>query len=277
MGLFCASQRQSWSTGRTLSGYRLMTVTQLIIVLIGGFLAGIINTLAGNGSAITLSILTEVLGLPGNLANGTNRVGILFQSMVGIAKFKQKGMLHLEKSKWIILTILLGAAIGGIVAINVSNEQFKFVFKLLMLLMLVVVLVKPSRWIHPHQDENQVSPYILYPILLVLGFYGGFIQMGMGVFFLAVMVLLAKYDIMSANSIKLVVVGLFTAVVIPIFHFKGLIDWKIGGLMAIGQSGGAYMAVQMASKWKNANLYAYRLLVLIIILVLLRIFGILGF
>ena len=116
-----------------------MTVTQLIIVLIGGFLAGIINTLAGNGSAITLSILTEVLGLPGNLANGTNRVGILFQSMVGIAKFKQKGMLHLEKSKWIILTILLGAAIGGIVAINVSNEQFKFVFKLLMLLMLVVV------------------------------------------------------------------------------------------------------------------------------------------
>jgi uncharacterized membrane protein YfcA len=53
------------------------------IAVLGGFVAGIINTLAGNGSAITLSILTEVIGLPGNLANGTNRVGVLMQGIAG--------------------------------------------------------------------------------------------------------------------------------------------------------------------------------------------------
>ena len=44
-----------------------------IIAIVGSALAGAINTLAGNGSAITLTILTELLGLPGNMANGTNK------------------------------------------------------------------------------------------------------------------------------------------------------------------------------------------------------------
>ena len=52
-----------------------------LLALVGSFVAGAINTLAGNGSAITLTILTEVLGLPGTVANGTNRVGIATQSL----------------------------------------------------------------------------------------------------------------------------------------------------------------------------------------------------
>ena len=51
-----------------------------VIAFIGALIAGSVNTLAGNGSAITLSILTELLGLPGNLANGTNRIGVLLFS-----------------------------------------------------------------------------------------------------------------------------------------------------------------------------------------------------
>ena len=51
-----------------------------LIAILGSALAGSINTLAGNGSAITLTILTEPIGLPGNLANGTNRIGIFTQS-----------------------------------------------------------------------------------------------------------------------------------------------------------------------------------------------------
>ena len=43
----------------------------LLLAVAGSFLAGVINTLAGNGSAITLAFMTEVMGMPGNLANGT--------------------------------------------------------------------------------------------------------------------------------------------------------------------------------------------------------------
>ena len=50
---------------------------ELIALVIGGFAAGLINVVAGNGSAITLPLLMWV-GLDANAANATNRVGALF-------------------------------------------------------------------------------------------------------------------------------------------------------------------------------------------------------
>ena len=64
-----------------------MDILTISIAVIGGFVAGVINTLAGNGSVITLSILTEVMGLPGNIANATNRVGVLLQGIASSTGF----------------------------------------------------------------------------------------------------------------------------------------------------------------------------------------------
>ncbi len=252
-----------------------MGIYEIILVLLGGFLAGIVNTFAGNGSAITLGILTEAVGLAPNIANGTNRIGVLFQSITGILKFKQKGFFNVGKSNLLITVTILGAFLGVYLAVNISNEHFKTVYKYMMLFILIVILIKPSRWIRPTSEVTSLPIYI-YPLSFLLGVYAGFIQMGMGVLFLAILVLLAKYDMMSANSIKLVVVALFTVLIIPIFHFNGLVDWKVGSLMAAGQILGAATAVNFAAKWENANLWSYRLLVVVVILVVLRIFEVFG-
>lgn len=248
------------------------TFWQYSIAIIGGFLAGSINTLAGNGSAITLSILTEVLGLPGNMANGTNRVGILSQSIVGNWVFYKNGKLDIKDSKFVIFSIVIGALIGVYVATQVSNEQFKVVFKFLMVIMLVVILVNPKRWLIKSTADRGLHPALGIPIYLALGFYGGFIQMGMGIVFLATMVLVAKYNIIDANAVKIFVVGLYTLIIIWIFHFNGMIDWKVGGILAIGQTAGGYLTAQFATKNKNAEIWAYRLLVLIVVLVVIKMF-----
>lgn len=246
-----------------------------IIAIVGGFIAGGINTLAGNGSAITLSILTEIIGLPGNLANGTNRVGILFQSIASTYAFKKNNKLSVDRGKLIIVFTSLGAILGVILAVNVSNEQFLQVFKFLMVFMLIVILVKPSRWLKPTDLNYKLSPIISIPVFLALGFYGGFIQMGMGVFFLAATVLLARFSIIESNAIKILVVLIYTVFVLAIFQWKGLIDWRIGGIIAIGQASGGYLTAQFASKYKKADVWAYRLLVLIVLLAILSLFNIL--
>jgi len=252
-----------------------LTGLQITIAIAGGFVAGIINTLAGNGSAITLSILTEVIGLPGNLANGTNRVGILFQSIASTFSFTKNKKLDVTRSKFIIGVTIIGAVAGVVTAVNVSNEAFKSVFKILIVLMLFVILVKPKRWFIATDLEQSLPIYISIPLFLCLGFYGGFIQMGMGVFFLASMVLIAKYNIIEANAVKIAVVTIYTFLVVAIFHWKGLIDWKIGGIIAIGQASGGYLAAQFASKYPRADIWAYRLLVTIIIVVILKTFNLL--
>lgn len=244
----------------------------LLIVFFGSALAGSINTLAGNGSAITLTILTELLGLPGNLANGTNRVGIFTQSAAGSYAFFRSGKLDLQRSRLPILMTIIGAIGGVAVAVNVSNEAFRSVFRFLMIVMFIVILVKPKRWLRATDLSKQTNPWIAVPLYLALGFYGGFIQMGMGVFFLAVMVLYARYSLVDANAVKVFVVGAYTLLVILVFQWQGLIDWEVGLLMAVGQTIGGFATAHFAANYPQANVWAHRLLVAVVLLALIKLF-----
>jgi len=247
------------------------------IAIAGGMIAGAINTLAGNGSAITLSILTELMGLPGNVANGTNRIGVFSQSAAGSYAFYQNGKLDLANSKSNIIWTVLGALIGVSVAIQVSNEQFVFVFKYLMVAMLLVMLVKPKRWLKESSEHTPIHWGIAVPVYLALGFYGGFIQMGMGIFYLATMVLVAKYSMVEGNALKTFVVAIYTLLVIFIFQYKGLIRWDIGLVLAFGQTIGGWYTAKFASSHPKANQIAYWMLITIVLLALANMFGLLDF
>lgn len=248
-----------------------------VIAVLGGAFAGMLNTLAGNGSAITLSILTLIFQLPENVANGTNRVGIFMQSLLSAFGFFREGKLDLQKAKPFIVPTLLGAILGAWTATQVSNEQFRMVFSYLMVLMLFVILVKPKRWLIETDDTKTRSPWLTIPLFLILGFYGGFIQMGMGIFFLAVMVLGMKYSLLESNAIKIFVVGVYTALILAFFAYKGLVDWRIGAILASGQAIGGWLTAVYASRSPKANLWAHRVLVFVVILAVLKLFGIIDF
>ena len=243
-----------------------------VIAIVGSAFAGAINTLAGNGSAITLTILTELIGLSPNMANGTNRVGVLMQSMGSTLAFYRNGRINLKRSWLSIVLITIGAIVGIMVATQVSNEQFRLVFRYLLILMLLVILVNPKRWLIETDVDRKLPLYLSVPIFLGLGFYGGFIQMGMGIFFLAAMVLIARFSLIDSNAIKSLVVGLYTIFAVAIFHFSGMIDWKIGLIMGVGQTIGGYLTAHYASNFAHANLWAHRLLVVVVIVAILKLF-----
>jgi len=167
-----------------------------------------------------------------------------------------------------------GALVGVYVATQISNDQFKDVFKFLMVGMLFIILVKPKRWLSKDETKTPLPQFIAIPLFLAVGFYGGFIQMGMGIFFLAVLVLASHYNIINGNAIKAFTVMFYTLFVIVIFQINGMIDWTAGLLLAVGQMIGGYVTAQFASKYKSADVWAYRMLVLIVILVILKLFGI---
>lgn len=244
-----------------------------VIALVGSALAGGINTLAGNGSAITLTILTELIGLPGNMANATNRIGIFTQSAAGFYVFRKNGRLDFSRTWYYILFMVIGSLAGIWVAIRISNEQFISVFRFLMVFMLFVILIKPERWLRATDTSHQAPLWIVIPSALALGFYGGFIQMGMGIFFLAAMVLGARYSLTDANAVKITVAGIYTFIAILVFMSQGLIRWEIGLVMAVGQSAGGYFTAQYATRSEKANLVAHRVLVIMVILAVIKLFN----
>jgi uncharacterized protein len=250
------------------------TVEHLVIAFSGAFIAGMINALAGNGSVITLTILTELLGLPGNIANGTNRVGVLMNAAGAMTGFAGKRDMEYRRYLKYILPVIFGALIGTIVATQVTHAQFMGVFKVLMIVMLIVILVKPERWLITHAEKSMLPGWMVWPVMLLLGFYGGFIQMGMGVFYLAVLVLVARLPMIESNTIKALSVGSFTLIAVIIFSFAGQVVWSIGLVMGVAQFLGGWLAAHYASKIPGASKFAYVVLVVAVLLSILKLFNV---
>ena len=249
-----------------------MELWQYLIAIAGGVFAGFINTLAGNGSAITLTVFTEVLGLPGNAANATNRIGIFTQCIAGVAAFHKNDRMKLERSWPYILITTIGSLGGIALALMVSNEQFRIVFRYLMVVMFFIIIFKPERWLRNTDTSSRPNWWIALPAFLAIGFYGGFIQMGMGLFFLAAMVLGARFSLTDSNAAKLFVVAVYTGIAIIVFAARGMIDWKMGAVVAVGQSLGGWFTAAYAAKSPKANKVAYWVLVVVVIAGILSLF-----
>ncbi|OAV43452.1 sulfite exporter TauE/SafE family protein [Lewinella sp. 4G2] len=248
-----------------------------LLAFLGALLAGAINTLSGNGSAITLTVLMEVLGLPADVANGTNRVGVLGNGIAASLGFYRGGRFSVSEGRrrdmnLIVIITTLGAILGVYLSLITSNAVYRDIFRNLLIVMLGIILVKPKRWLVVPEGETALSLWLSVPLFFALGIYGGFIQMGMGVFFLAVMVLIARYEIIQANVVKVLVVTIYTLLAVGIYAYRGLIDWEIGLLMAAGQMIGGYLTATYAAKHPKAGLYTYRLLIVVIIAAIAKAF-----
>lgn len=236
-------------------------------------MAGVINTLAGSGSVITLALLTELLGLPGGMANGTNRIGIAMQTLSSSIEFQKARILSFEDQKR-PLAFLIAGALGGIfLALHVSNEDFLVVFKYMVVALFFVILIKPKRWIHPDTTKRKWPQPILDISFLALGVYGGFIQMGMGVFFLAIAVLGAQLPLIKANVIKVLAIGLYTIPAVAIFAFDGKVHWLFGITIGIGQMIGGWVTARYSVRFPKINTYAYIALLLAVGLSICSLFG----
>ncbi len=242
------------------------------VAILGGFAAGFVNTLAGNGSAITLTILMEFMGLAPNVANGSNRVGILSQSIISTWIFNKEGKIEWKANLPALLSIFLGAMVGLYIAFHIKNEDFRMVYGFMMIIMLFVVLVHPKKWIHPPQDGKRPPLWLFCLGFFLMGIYGGFIQMGMGIMFLAFVVLVGKFDLVKANALKIVSVGSYTGIVLLLFAWKGWVDWYAGGLIAIGQVTGAFFCSKFAATHPLANVVAHRVLVTVVIFAIIKVF-----
>lgn len=230
------------------------------LVVIAGFLAGVINTLAGSGSLITLPVLI-FMGLPANVANGTNRVGVLLQNVVAGASFRRNGVLDLRGALILSVTAIVGSVIGAQIAVNLDEELMRRSIGAVMVLMLFIIVLRPQRWLKGTLEFMEGTPHWKHLLsMFVIGIYGGFIQAGVGIFLLAALVLFIGYDLVRANAVKVIVILVFTVSALLVFARNGQVDWGIGLLLASGQMLGAWwaarLAVQKGAPWVRQLLIA---------------------
>ena len=229
-----------------------MTLIEIIILIVAGLFVGFINTLAGGGSIISLSILM-LLGLPANVANGTNRIGILVQNIAAVASFKQQKVLETKKAVKVAIPAIIGSLIGAWIAVDINEEIFERAIGVIMIMMLFFVLFNPHKLLYGNKEliEKKIG-WKQIVLFFFIGVYGGFIQLGIGYFLIASIVLGLGYDLVKTNAIKVFIVLLYTPFTLFIFVWNNQVNWAYGLILTIGTFFGAFIASRLAVK-KGVN------------------------
>jgi len=219
----------------------------IALLCLAGFLAGGVNTIAGGGSNLTLPVLM-MLGLPADVANGTNRVAIWLQCATGVGAFDRHDVLPRAAVVPVFLPTLAGSLVGALLAVALPNLYLKPVLLLCILAMAVVMLLRPEI-IAPPPGTRTRSPMespAAWWGLFGAGLYGGFVQAGVGFILLAVLTAGLRYDLLRANALKLSCSLAFTTVALGIFIAFDKVYWIAGLLLALGSMAGAWLAVKIA-------------------------------
>ena len=241
-----------------------MSWIDVIILLVSGVFVGFINTLAGGGSIISLSVFM-FMGLPPAMANGTNRIAILMQTFTAASSFKRQKVLDHKKALILAIPATVASIIGAMIAIDINEKLFERMFAVIMLIMLVFILYKPQKYLYGRKDLMGKKTTVWQIIIFFLiGLYGGFIHVGIGYFLLAGIVLSAGYDLVKANAIKVTIALFITIVALVVFFFSDEVSWLYGLVMGVGTIAGALIASRLAVS-KGVNFVRWVIVVLIIV------------
>lgn len=220
----------------------ILVIVPLLFVI--GGLAGFINVMAGGGSTITLPILI-FLGLDASLANGTNRVAIFIQNIFATWSFKRAAIASTRQSYVFALLTVPGAIAGALFAVRISDEIFETILGLLMILIVLTLFLPANR--HSKTDQP-VGNWLTYPLMVGVGFYGGFIQVGVGFLFMAVLRHLERMDLVRINAYKVLIVLVYTLPALIIFALTDNINWGYGLSLAAGNALGGWWAARWSAR-----------------------------
>lgn len=217
----------------------------VVILFAVGLVAGTMNVMAGGGSTLTLPALL-FMGLDGATANGTNRVAILLQNIFAVESFRRRKMSRLRESAALGLVTLPGAILGALFALRVGDLWFQRILGLVMIgVVASMLLPRPTR--REATDAPARSPWI-YPALFGIGFYGGFIQVGVGFLIMAALYHLLRLDLVRVNMHKVAIVLIYTIPAILVFAWSGNVDWPLGLSLAAGNALGGWWAAHFSVK-----------------------------
>ena len=212
---------------------------EALLLVIGGLFAGAINTVAGGGSMLTVPLLV-LAGVPGNAANGSNRVGILTSNVAAVATFRRLGVDGLRHASRVVVPVVLGGFIGSFAVGRVLDDAaFERVFGLLMIPLVILSVRRPSN----ASGDRAWSTTKVVIVFLLIGIYGGAFQAGVGLVLLAALTR-SGFDLVMSNSIKVIVNTAVTVVALPVFILSGDIAWAPALVLAAGFVVGGWLGAQ---------------------------------
>lgn len=217
-----------------------------LILLAGGFIAGIMNSVAGGGSLFIYPILIA-LGIPPIVANATTGAAVLPGSLSSAYGYR-KHLRKLPVRYWlIILPSIIGGIIGAVALRNTSDQDFSRIVPWFLLLGVSLIIAQPRliKWARKkrgHHKRNAMHTlFWLAAGASLISIYGGYFGAGYAIVLLAFLGFTELTDIHEMNGYKNIVSVAVNFTSTAYLVYFGLLKWDILPWLLIGNVVGGYL------------------------------------
>ena len=220
-----------------------MSGLELLALVGAGFVASVLNVIAGGGSFLTLPLLI-FFGLPAVDANGTNRLGVLAQNVGGVWGFHRHRVLDWRLALKVAVPALAGAALGTWLALRTGDRDFRRILATLMVAVTLYTLLDRRGRAADALGRLPARDLVLGLAFVLAGVYAGFVQAGVGFFILA-LTTAAGLDLVRGNGVKVCRHPGDDLSLAPLFAWDGKVDWVAGAALAVGSFAGSLVGVRL--------------------------------
>ncbi len=232
-------------------------IWDLVLLGIVGVVSGWMNVMAGGGSMLTVPLML-FMGISGPVANGTNRIGIIFQNVAAVYGFFRKGFSDFKLSLTLAGCASIGAIGGASIGVNLEGVWFNYLLAVIMLSVMILTALGGEKKVENKagRSKNLIVGHIL---MVFAGVWGGFIQIGVGFILMPILNRVMGLDLVRTNMHKVFIALSYSLFALSIFASKVGVLWSAGIALAVGTMIGGYVgahtSVSKGEKWIKGVLY----------------------
>lgn len=223
------------------------------VLVVAGYLAGVLNAIAGGGSFLTFPALVWA-GVPPITANATSAVAVLPGYLGGAAGFRRE-LREMSRAQHLQMSLvgLAGGLCGGLLLLVTPAELFSQVVPLLLLLATLMFAFGQQLLARVRKSEH---PLPLLPGLFVVAVYGGYFNGGLGIMLLAMFAAAGMTSMLLMNGLKNWISFVISLISVVAFAIAGKVLWIEAVVMMLAATLGGYQGAALSrrlpAKWVKA-------------------------
>lgn len=224
----------------------MLPLVNFPLLFAAGFIAGLVDAMAGGGGLITIPVLLG-LGMPPQTALGTNKLQGAFGSGSAMLHFARAGAVNLTECAAGAAWTAVGAGIGTLAVQHLDAAFLRTTIPVLLIAVSLVMLLSPNLGMEAARERTGRRGFFLL-FGLALGFYDGFFGPGTGTFWAMAFVLLLGFNLTRATAYTKVMNFTSNLVSLLFFLAAGLVSLPEGVVMGAGQFAGARVGARLVMR-----------------------------
>ena len=224
-----------------------MTTSSLLLLIILFFVTSAVGVVTGSNSLITVPVMFQ-FGIEPRAAVATNMFGLTFMAIGATIPFLKQGAINIKKVSPLIVFTVVGSAIGAALVGFISDKTMPIIVSVSMIVVTVFTLIKPQAGVSVIETVSRGSLIITYALTFLLGIYGGLYSGGYVTMLTASLV--AFFGMTFAESVASTkLINVFSSSIATlIFMWQGLVDYRLGVILAVVMFVGAYVGARAVTK-----------------------------